>query len=109
MEEEKLARIESAFREVNEAISRAADKVDSEDADFICECADPACSERITLSLEQYEAVRNGSARFIVAPGHEYPSIERVVEGHGDYAVVEKFGRRVRTIVRRLDPRAGEL
>jgi hypothetical protein len=106
MEEEQLARIESAFREVNEAIAKTADRFGSEDADFICECADPGCSERLTLPLEDYEEVREGAARFIVAAGHEYPSIERVVEGHGDYEVVEKFGQRVRTIVRRLNPRA---
>jgi hypothetical protein len=106
MEGEQLARIESAFREVNEAIAKTADRFDEDDADFICECSDAACAERMTVPLEDYEAVRAGAARFIVAPGHEQPSIERVVEGHGDYAVVEKFGRRVREVVRRLNPRA---
>jgi hypothetical protein len=105
MEDEQLARIESAFREVNEAIAKTADRVDADEVDVICECADPACAERLTIPLEEYESVRAGAARFIVAPGHEFPSIERIVEDHDEYAVVEKFGRRVRTIVRRLNPR----
>lgn len=104
-EDEQLARVESAFREVNEAIAKSADRAGVDDADFICECADPACSERVSLSLDEYEDVRAGSATFVVAPGHEFESIERVVEDRGSYSVVEKFGRRVRTIVRRLNPR----
>lgn len=106
MNDEQLARVESAFREVNEAIAKTAERIDADEVDVICECADPACSERVTLSLEEYEDVRAGSARFIVAPGHDFPSLERVVDERGGYSVVEKFGRRVRTIVRRLNPRA---
>src|SRR5436305_1727677 len=90
----------------NGAAPPGSNPIASSTSGFICGCADPACSERITLSPEEYEEVRTGAARFIVASGHEYPSIERVVEVHGEYEVVEKFGERVRAIVRRLNPRA---
>lgn len=106
MDEAKMARTESAFREVNEAIARTAAKFDAEEADFVCECADPDCVHRITAELDDYEEVRSEATRFIVADGHDAPEIERVVEEHGGYAVVEKFGSRVARIVRALNPRA---
>jgi len=106
MDEAKMARTESAFREVNEAIAKTAAKFDAQETDFLCECADPDCAHLITADLDDYDEVRADATHFIVAEGHEAPGIERVVEKHGDYAVVEKFGARVARIVRTLNPRA---
>jgi hypothetical protein len=36
--------------------------------------------------------VREQPRRFFVLPGHQDPQLERVVETHGDYLVVEKTG-----------------
>jgi hypothetical protein len=105
MDETKMARTESAFREVNEAIAKTAAKFDATEADFVCECADPECADRITADLDDYEDVRADATHFIVADGHDEPRIERVVDDHGDYAVVEKFGTRIARIVRALNPR----
>jgi len=106
MDDERMARTESAFREVNEAIAATAARFDAEETDFVCECADPACAHRLNVELDDYEEVRSESTRFMLAPGHEEPAIERVVERTGDYNVVEKFGPVVTPIVRQLDPRA---
>jgi hypothetical protein len=106
MDEAKVARTESAFREVNEAIARTAERFEADEADFICECADPDCAHRITADLGDYEDVRADATRFLVAIGHDEPRVERVVERAGDYDVVEKFGGTVRRIVTRLNPRA---
>jgi hypothetical protein len=105
MDQEKMARTESAFREVNEAIAKTAERFDADEADFICECADPSCAHRITAELDDYEAVRGDAVRFLVAPGHDQPQIERIVDRTSDYSVVEKSGTTVRRIVRRLNPR----
>jgi hypothetical protein len=105
MDEAKMARTESAFREVNEAIAKTADRFGSDEADFVCECADPHCAHRITADLHDYDEVRADATRFLVAEGHDQPRIERVVETNGDYAVVEKLGATLRSIVRSLDPR----
>jgi hypothetical protein len=75
------------------------------DQDFIWECADPACAQRVTAELDDYEDVRGEATRFLIAPGHEVPAIERIVERTGEYDVVEKLGDTVRRIVRRLNPR----
>jgi hypothetical protein len=106
MDEAKMARTESAFREVNEAIARTAARFQSEEADFVCECADPECADLITAELEDYDEVRREANRFIVASGHEEPTVERVVDRARGYAVVEKFRPTMERIVRRLDPRA---
>lgn len=105
MDDAKMARTEAAFREVNEAIAKTAATFDATETDFVCECADPDCAHRITADLDDYDEVRADATHFLVAEGHDASEIERVVERHGDYAVVEKFGTRVARIVRALNPR----
>jgi hypothetical protein len=40
---------------VNERIATAAENYDVERAEFFCECPDPACGERVVVSLDEYE------------------------------------------------------
>ena len=42
--------------------------------------------------LDVYAAVRTSPTRFLVAPGHEDPSLESIVERHDGFFVVDKFG-----------------
>jgi hypothetical protein len=103
--EQRIGEIESLFRTVNEQIAEAADRFDVESAEFYCECHDPACGERIVLPLDEYEAIRAKATRFLHAPDHVEGDFERVVAHRRRYAIVEKLGRTLRAIVRRLDPR----
>jgi hypothetical protein len=105
--EERIAEIESLFRNVNERIATAAENYKVESAEFFCECHDPACSERVVVPLDEYERVRSEGTRFVHASKHVEPEFERVVARRPRYAVVEKFGRRLTEIVHRLDPRRG--
>lgn len=106
MDEARMARTESAFREVNEAIKKTAERFEADEAGFVCECADPACAEPVTAGLDDYDAVRSDATRFLIAPGHEVRPLERVVERNDEYEVIEKLGRTMRRIVRDLNPRA---
>jgi hypothetical protein len=106
MNEAKIAQTESAFREVNEAIAQTAARFESDEAEFVCECADPGCADRVEADLETYEDVRADATHFLLAPGHSEPRVERVIAAEDDYEVVEKFGPTVTRIVRRLNPRA---
>ncbi len=93
-EQVRGARTQSLFRDVNERV-RAINATFSEVmplGDWVCECFDQSCSERIALSPEEYEQVRADAARFAVAPGHVEARIEDVVEQNERYWVVEKFG-----------------
>jgi hypothetical protein len=105
----RIARTESLFRDVNERIAETAERFGSEDAVFVCECADARCDERLTAQLDEYEQVRGDGVRFLVAPGHEAPDYERVLYRHSDFQVVEKSkNRRLAEKVEELDPRSGD-
>jgi hypothetical protein len=105
--EERVGEIESLFRSVNEQIAAAAERFDVESAEFYCECHDPACGERLEVALDEYEDVRANGTRFLHTPQHVERRFERVVARRRGYAVVEKFGRTVAAVARRLNPRAG--
>jgi hypothetical protein len=93
-QEERLAMNEALFRDVNERIREISATFGQreETYDFLCECSDPACRERVVLTPAQYEAVRSDSTRFVVAKGHVLPEIESVVNRAKDHVVVEKEG-----------------
>jgi hypothetical protein len=101
----RRAHTEALFRDVNERIAESAERFDAEETQFVCECADPNCTHRVKATLAEYEDVRADGVTFMLAPGHEDEDIERIVEVHGRYEVVEKMQRTVREIVRRLNPR----
>ena len=104
--QERVARNESLFRQVNERIEEINRASGSEDeAEFICECGDASCTRPITMSLAEYEAVRMYPAHFAVATGHDSAEVERVVAQRPHYAVVAKHGAAERVAVE-TDPRA---
>ncbi len=94
--QERLARNEAFFREVNERIRETGAGLvtagEQTEWEFICECPDPTCTERVTTTVAGYEAVRSSPRRFLVAAGHQEPEIEHVVAGDDDRAIVEKRG-----------------
>jgi hypothetical protein len=90
---ERLAANEDTFREINEGIARGLWPGEpSRGVSFRCECARLGCNLLLELSLPEYEAVRQHARRFIVAPGHELPGVEDVVEQRENYRVVQKRG-----------------
>jgi hypothetical protein len=101
----KRARTESLFRDVNERIAESAQRFEADTTQFVCECADPDCTHRLEVTLEEYEDVRGDGATFMLEPGHEHDDIERIVERRGRFHIVEKVQTTVRATVRRLNPR----
>jgi hypothetical protein len=85
----RLEHNEAVFRSVNEEIDGRATPGDP--LEYVCECADTGCNETVPMTHEAYRAVRAGTSRFLVVPGHERAEIEQVVESHDGYLVVEKF------------------
>jgi hypothetical protein len=102
---ERIAKTEALFRNVNEGIREASDRLEAEVADFICECGDSTCTEHVRVPLEEYERVREHATRFVVRPGHVKGPIERVVEQERQYTIIEKLDRVIARIARRLNPR----
>jgi hypothetical protein len=101
-----IARNEAFFRAVNEGIAEASERFESEEAEFLCECGDEACTHRLEVPLEEYEQVRESPTQFIVKRGHVMPEVEEVVRRRRSYAIVDKVDRVAAQIVRRLNPRA---
>jgi hypothetical protein len=58
---------------------------------FLCECSDEKCKTRIKLKKSTYDELHKNSKRFLLVPGHNIPSIERIVKSEKNYMVVEKF------------------
>jgi hypothetical protein len=75
-------------------------------AEFVCECADGACTERVTVPLATYERVRSDSYLFLVAPGHERPELDLVVERGDGFVIVRKDTPTSARIAEQTDPRA---
>lgn len=106
---ERIARTESLFRDVNERIAEVAENLGSTDAEFVCECADATCGERLEARLDEYEQVRADGVRFLVAPGHEEPGLEQVLMRRGEHQVIAKSkDPRLAKAARELDPRADD-
>ena len=77
------------LKELNEAFSLVVPV-----GEWICECVNDICMERIEMSVEAYEAVRRHGARVFIASSDEHfrPDVERVVEHNVGYWVVERTG-----------------
>jgi hypothetical protein len=103
----RLARNETLFREVNERIEQAVGGMGTRDDhvyEFLCECSNSDCTLFLPLTITEYEAVRSDPRQFIVAPGHELPEIEKVVEQNPGYQIVLKSGEAAEFVAER-DPR----
>jgi hypothetical protein len=94
LQRQRLAQNEEAFREINERITMRVERfqyLDTVVQTVICECSDEKCVERVSLTPKEYRFVRSKPDRFVVAPGHDEPEIERVIYRHDRYWVVEKL------------------
>jgi len=105
-EEIRIGRTEALFRDVNERIAESAQRFEADQTQFVCECADPSCADRIELSLDDYERVREDATHFVLIEGHVDERVERVIAKRRKYSIVEKFNSVVRKTVVSLDPRA---
>ena len=101
----RAARNEALFREVNERAKQVVDAFETRTMSAFCECSRSTCTETVAVPVEAYEAVRSRGERFLLVEGHDDPSIERVVERHERFIVVEKIGEGA-VVARELDPRS---
>jgi len=100
-----MAQNEALFRDVNERIEAMAHQLGSDvPYEFLCECANPDCTYRVSLPIGTYEAIRSDPRRFFVLPLHYTPEVEELVEENDAYWVVEKTGE-AGEYVEHLDPR----
>jgi hypothetical protein len=90
---QRAARNEEILRDVNRRIEEGAELHGVTTAmPFHCECANTPCLEKIDLSPPIYDQILADRYRFVVVPAHVEPAVERVVEEHDHFVVVEKIG-----------------
>jgi hypothetical protein len=105
----RIGENEALFRQINEeveAVNRSLAQLTDETVHIVCECGSLECQERVPVPLAHYEEVRQDSALFMVAPGHELPSTEVVVEERPRYYVVRKHDGGPARLAARTDPRS---
>jgi len=91
LRKERLAINEALFRNVNEGMR--AGRADSATSLAVrCECGALGCNRMLEIDAALYEAVRAHPRRFVLLTGHDVPAVERIVERHGGFDVVEKVG-----------------
>ncbi len=87
---------QGVLREVNDAMRRLNAALAGADlmADWVCECGDALCLERIALTLDQYDRVRAHRDQFAVFPTVEHvaESFEAVTMRTDRFWVVQKRG-----------------
>ena len=103
----QIAEHEIRFREINERLAADVRGVTPDDApvEFVCECGVITCTDAVSLTLAEYDAVRSDGRRFFVVPGHEIPEAEDVVATTEGYALVRKH-ESTAELAERTDPRS---
>ena len=108
--ERRLGLNEAVFREVNERVEEIHQTLGSNDGtlDIICECGALTCTERISVPIAEYERVRSDPTHFLLQVGHEDPTVERMIENHETFIIVEKEGTDVEAVAEATDPRRND-
>ena len=90
--EHRAAQNEQLFRAVNEQIRKMTDRFRAQlaEIDIVCECANMSCVGTIRIDAGEFANVERAEATFLVLPGHEDESVERVVRREQGYVVVWK-------------------
>jgi hypothetical protein len=103
--EERIARNEVLFREVNERVREVRPEEPEAETGFLCECGEELCTETVYLSVAEYENVRSDPTQFIVRPGHEIGDVEAVIHRDERFTVVRKHPSEAAKAIR-TDPRS---
>jgi hypothetical protein len=90
---ERAAEQHALYRAVNAHIVALLDRFNSglpeSSVEVYCECGRSECTEKVSLSRDEYERARSSTIHFLAAPGHTLPNVERVILDNGRYTVVE--------------------
>jgi hypothetical protein len=106
--EERAARNQALFRDINERIEDLNEGfgVVLPIREWICECAHDTCTERVSMTTDEYESIRKDGAQFFVAPSdeHVWADVELVVARTERYWILEKVGE-AGAMAKAADPR----
>jgi hypothetical protein len=105
---ERAAANQTLFREINERVKELNEgfSLVIPLGEWICECANDTCTDKVAMSTEEYEEIRSDGVRFFVAPSdeHVWPDVERVTDRNDRYWILVKFGH-AGELAKSADPR----
>jgi hypothetical protein len=89
---ERNARAQVVYRDLNDRI-RALDEAfrDEGRIEVLCECG-RGCTERLQVPVDDYDRARRESTHFLVTAPHLAGEVDRVIEDHGSWLLVEAIG-----------------
>ena len=104
----RIGENEALFRHVNERVKELnrSFSIVLDRGEYLCECGDESCVDRIALTPAEYEEIRAEPTHFVVKRGHVAPDVEDVVDDRGDYEIVRKREGAAADLARETDPRA---
>ena len=86
----RAARAQSLSREANERIRALPNRPPAVFDLFVCECRLDGCTATVSLTEDEYSAIRRHPSRFVVVPGHRDAGVERVVDAApGRFEIVD--------------------
>jgi hypothetical protein len=100
---EQLVTSQMLFREVNERLRETVGAFEGP-LEFLCECSNEDCIEKVGLDIKEYERIRSHPNLFLVASGHERLEVDHVVDQGIGYILVEKVVGAEKVIA--ADPRS---
>jgi hypothetical protein len=102
----QAAENEATFRKANEGLEEKAAELgyEEERTPYLCECEDERCTQVVSMTRTEYEAVRANPKSFVVVPGHQEADDAVLLEEAG-FTVIEKSGEEGK-LVAEQDPRA---
>ena len=111
MSDEQARRVglnEALFRQVNEEIRGLTSTFGTDDGAMtvVCECGNAGCTDQLEVRIADYERIRSESRHYVIAPGHEIPDLEDVVERREGWAVVQKREGTPARVAQETDPRS---
>ena len=89
--EERIIENEKLFREVNERLADMQANFSGPDPEWVCECGDETCFEKVAVPIEDYQQIRAHGDWFVIKLGHDKPDVEKIVRQDDGFVVVEKF------------------
>ena len=108
---ERIGRNEALYRQVNERLEDLNESFEPVAGDFVavCECGKLECFEQFAVPREVYERTRANADWFLVRPTHGEEDLERVVERHEGFWIVEKLPGEPRRLAKETDPRSHDV
>jgi hypothetical protein len=104
--EARVAKNETAAREINEKIEQAHPRSPDDYFRILCECGRSDCERLIAITIPEYEALRSDARQFAVVRTHVLPDVEDIVRDTERYTVVLKHEGTPAEIAEEEDPRS---